>query len=254
MIPVVPFLRVFRVCFFHHDQDVGVRVHACKGTPRIKYCQMTKKSIRTGKMKTESPFLKFVSLAFAIVTGSLGQIGAQTNSVTATNAVRVLTTNYVMLMPECRSVNGQIYDPDRSKLWIGLHGIVTDVLSNAVIIQLVTEAPIGYRQEGEVSVYGPSHSGVVPVYKPTGYRNIYGAKVMILDHHDEMTGTVPKSIGDEENCSAMFVGKTNYNGNVFPLWDCGYQVPSGLLEVVTTNYTTSQTPIKHEEKENRYHH
>lgn len=190
-------------------------------------------------MKIEPFFPKGVALTVLIAAASVCKIGAQTNVLPATNLVPILTTNFVEVKPWYREVNGQVYDPEHSSRWMTVGGRVTEVLSNAIIVQLVSELPTDYRKVG--TVYGRGWHA--PEYVPFGEKDVPGATIMLLNHannsaivrNSEGVEVPAMQVGYRVAPAAMFVGTTNYNGKVLPLWDCGCEPPSGVLTVVSTN-------------------
>ena len=176
--------------------------------------------------------LKFLVVLAAIITASGWQIEAQTNTASVTNATPIVTTNVWTAMPFYREVNGQVYDPSHSALWEHLSGLteVKEILPDAVVLQRCEE-----RQMLD------SRGWVKAVNR------VYGKKFMLKNLSLQIVTAGPNgwepvgnlSVGSEyelQNSVAMYVGTTNYNGEVLPLWDYGKEVTSQTVTIVTTNY------------------
>ena len=53
----------------------------------------------------------------------------------------------------------------------------------------------------------------------------------------EANGNLPVgSVTGLQDFQAMDIGTTNYNGEIMPLWDCGKEITSQTVTVITTNY------------------
>ena len=149
-----------------------------------------------------------------------------------TNEIPVVSTNVWTAMPWYREVNGKVYYPQHSALWKQLSGLaeIKAILPDAVVWQSCEDRRI-FDDQGRL----------------TAENRIYGKKFII--RHDSIevysagpNGLEPTStlqIGSESELKGllvMYVGTTNYNGEVIPVWDCGEQVTNTTFTVISTNY------------------
>jgi hypothetical protein len=157
------------------------------------------------------------------------RIEAQTNAVSITNTLPVITTNVWIVRPWYREINGQVYDPWQSALWKPIKGMVEvkKVLpDNTYTCQWCERRDVNGPRgtEGEYVVYG---------------------KKFVLCH---WLSTPPPSIGEQIEFIgepyAMYIGNTNLDGEVLPVWDCGNVIKSNTVTITTTNYPPQPATTK----------
>jgi hypothetical protein len=99
-----------------------------------------------------------------------------------------------------------------------------------------------------VSVRGRSYSALKAVFlrqsPKQGEYVVYGKK-FVLCH---WLSTPPPSIGEQIEFIgepyAMYIGNTNLDGEVLPVWDCGNVIKSNTVTITTTNYPPQPATTK----------
>lgn len=174
-------------------------------------------------MKTTLAFI-VAALHFQIVT-------AQTNSPT-------VSTNLVEAAPNFRRVNGQLYNTERSKLWIKMGGEVDSKKNGVVILQtyVTHKEPIRER----VRLNGLQSSGGYAGGPDTGtsYRTWKERdKSIAVTNLYDFDNIVS---GQEFEVLLMRTGVfNNDNGDTLELWDRG---TVNIVSVVTTNDLSKKAP------------
>jgi hypothetical protein len=161
-----------------------------------------------------------------LMSSALGlQVGAQTNG------PPILTTNLVTAVPYFREVNGQVYNTTRSALWKTLAGDILKVSTNEIVLSTFQINPdyAVVNPGGQLDYY---YVGGIDGKPPTFGKKLYGKKVIIRDC-PASDSQLALAVGETVQIRAMYIGTSNYNGDILELWDHG---TAHVVMVVTTNY------------------
>lgn len=166
-------------------------------------------------MKTRLPFLKCIGFAVMFIW----QAESQTNTIPITNATSILTTNVIMVQPWYREVNGQIYDPMKSKLWTRF-----DLWNEVKVAEVLPDDCYAFQFFKNENISDT-------------YRIVRGKKFMLRNIQCTprfRKGDAVSFRGDQR--WAMYLGTTNWNGEAIPLWDYGLPLKTNEITIVITNY------------------
>jgi hypothetical protein len=149
-----------------------------------------------------------------------------------TNVTMVVSTNVWTVMPWYREVDGKVYDPQHSALWKHISGLaeIKEIMPDAVVWQNCEEQKV-FDSRGWVRAVN----------------RIYGKKFIIRHYSLQIVTAGPdgfepdgtEKIGDLLNFKdfqVIYIGTTNYNGETLPVWDCGKEIKSKTVTVISTNY------------------
>jgi hypothetical protein len=157
--------------------------------------------LREGESMKSKTFIGFV--ATAVMLG--WQVGAQTDQAPSPYWV----------------VNGQIYDINKSSLWVKMDGDIVKILTNGIVVETFTvetkqQAVVEqHATQGAFGFTGRYHSETKMV--DVGTEKVPGRKIIIRNYPVEENPAVGKTI----SFLAMQTGTSDYKGDRLELWDLG---------------------------------
>lgn len=160
-------------------------------------------------------------------------LGCCFSVVAQTNAIPIVTTNWLPAAPTFREVNGQLYNTSLSVKWKNVQGSVLEISTNGLLIQTFELAQVYKTSTMEVPVRNLLREVIgyrtVPVATLVGTKTIAGARLLLRHYPARL---LPQ-VGQQISFRAMPVGTTNDDGGALEVWD--YGTPHFVM-VVTTNY------------------
>ena len=114
-----------------------------------------------------------------------------------TNRVPVISTNYVQSVPWYRDVNGQLYNTEKSSKFAQITGAVNETGPGYITLDW-------RKKEEGITQFGTVDHGV------------FDKKIMVVNCY--YTNLVERQL---ISITAMRTGKTNIDGEVLEVFDCG---------------------------------
>lgn len=129
-------------------------------------------------------------------------------------------TNYVAADPAFRRVGGQLYNTEKSVLWMPFEGDCVKVLTNGVIIQKFTMKQVYETIRPRVTAnqsIGAYSGASAPVRRVVSEEKVPGQKVFIRNYPKSRAPVTGRVLTGK----AIRMGTYEYNGDTLELWDYG---------------------------------